>query len=189
MDSNYQKYNNIFKLEEEYFEILFSVLKIRLIKKSEYFLKQGECCNHFLFVKSGLLRSFHVNEAGNDISYNFHFNGAIFSEYESLLHSKKSTLSIQSIQDSELFTLHKEDLKKLYTIDPYWQIYGRKMKENLYLDSRKRIEDLLYRTPEIRYQNLVASSPHIFKFVAQKHIASYLGITPQSLSRIKKRIG
>ncbi|WP_426473869.1 Crp/Fnr family transcriptional regulator [Chryseobacterium balustinum] len=188
MDDNFQQYKNVFRLDTFYFDQLFPLLKIRRIKKSEYFIRQGDHCQYFAFVKHGSLRSFHINEEGNDISYNFHFSGQSFTEYESLLQNKESALNIQALEDSELFLLHKEDLKNLYSIDPYWQAYGRQMKEFLYMDSKKRIEDLLYHSPEKRYKNLLEKSPHIFRIVPQKYIASYLGITPQSLIRIRKRI-
>ncbi|MEJ5145290.1 Crp/Fnr family transcriptional regulator [Sphingobacterium sp. MYb388] len=188
MDNNFKLYSNIFHLSEFHFDKFFPLLKTRLIEKSGYFLRQGDRCQYFAFVKSGTLRSFHINDKGADISYNFHFSGQPFTEYESLLSNKECTLNIQAVEDSELFLLHKDDLKNLYSVDSYWLSYGREMKEMLYLESRKRIEDLLYFDPETRYTNLLKKSPHIFRFIPQKYIASYLGITPQSLSRIRKRI-
>ncbi|MCV9929799.1 cyclic nucleotide-binding domain-containing protein [Flavobacterium sp. LS1R49] len=188
MSDNFQKYGSLFQVDAEHFDEFFSQLKSITLEKSEFFLQQEGKCEYIGFVKNGTLRSFHNNENGNDISFNFHFNNQFFTDYESLLFDKKSKLNIQAIHKSELFLLHKDDLKKLYTKGIYWQEFGRKTKEKLYLDAKKRIEDLLYYSPEQRYTNLLKESPLIFQEVHQKHIASYLGITPQSLSRIRKRI-
>ncbi len=97
-------------------------------------------------------------------------------------------MNIKAVTDAEVLLLHKEDLQKLYQKDTYWQEFGRKMTEVIYLGAKRRIEELLYYSPEIRYNNLLAENPQIFQLVAQKHIASYLGIKPPSLSRIRRRI-
>lgn len=188
MSDNFQKYGNLFQVDQEHFDDLFSVLKSTTLEKSDFFLQQEEKCEYIGFIKNGTLRSFHSGENGNEISFNFHFNNQFFTDYESLLFDKKSKLNIQAIHKSELFLLHKDDLKALYNKGIYWQEFGRKTKEKLYIDAKKRIEDLLYFTPEKRYTNLLNENPLIFQEINQKHVASYLGITPQSLSRIRKRI-
>ncbi|MFH6998827.1 Crp/Fnr family transcriptional regulator [Flavobacterium sp. FlaQc-57] len=188
MSDNFQKYGDLFQVDKEHFDDLFSVLKSTTLEKSDFFLQQEEKCEYIGFIKTGTLRSFHSGENGNEISFNFHFKNQFFTDYESLLFDKKSKLNIQAIHKSELFLLHKDDLKALYNKGIYWQEFGRKTKEKLYIDAKKRIEDLLYFTPEKRYINLLNENPLIFQEINQKHVASYLGITPQSLSRIRKRI-
>jgi CRP-like cAMP-binding protein len=188
MSDNFQKYGSLFQVDEEHFDEFFSQLKSITLEKSEFFLQQEEKCQYIGFVKNGTMRSFYNNENGNDVSFIFHFNNQFFTDYESILCDKKSKLNIQAIHKSELLLLHKDDLQKLYNKDAYWQEFGRKMTEKLYLDAKKRIEDLLYYTPEKRYKNLLKENPLVFQQIHQKHIASYLGITPQSLSRIRKRI-
>lgn len=188
MSDNFQKYGKLFQVDAEHFEEFFSLLKSITLEKSDFFLQQEEKCQYIGFVKDGTMRSFYNNENGNDISFIFHFKNQFFTDYESILCDKKSNLNIQAIHKSELLLLHKDDLQKLYNKEAYWQEFGRKMTEKLYLDSKKRIEDLLYYTPEKRYTNLLKENPLVFQEIHQKHIASYLGITPQSLSRIRKRI-
>jgi CRP-like cAMP-binding protein len=97
-------------------------------------------------------------------------------------------LNIQALENSTVFLLSKNDLESLYLKDKYWQNFGKRMTERIYLSAKKRVEDLLYYSPEKRYLNLLTDNPLIFQKIPQKFIASYLGITPQSLSRIRKRI-
>lgn len=96
-------------------------------------------------------------------------------------------MNIKALKDSEIMLLHKDDLQKLYQKEAYWQEFGRKMTEVIYLSAQKRIEELLYYVPERRYYNLLSETPQVFQLIPLKHIASYLGIKPQSLSRIRNR--
>lgn len=111
----------------------------------------------------------------------------IFTDYESILQNVKSKMNIKALKDSEIMLLHKDDLQKLYQKEAYWQEFGRKMTEVIYLSAQKRIEELLYYVPERRYYNLLSENPQVFQLIPLKHIASYLGIKPQSLSRIRNR--
>jgi CRP-like cAMP-binding protein len=97
-------------------------------------------------------------------------------------------MNIQAIEDCEILLLQKDDLQKLYKKEAYWQQFGRVMSEKIYLDAKKRIDDLLCYSPENRYLNLLKKEPILVQKIAQKHIASYLGVTEQSLSRIRSRI-
>ncbi|WP_229660169.1 MULTISPECIES: Crp/Fnr family transcriptional regulator [Flavobacteriaceae] len=188
MNDNFQKYGDLFQVDLEHFDEFYGLLKERTLKKSEFFLKQGKKCKHLGFVKSGTLRSFYINESGEDQSFNIHSKNQFFTDYESILNNKTSKLNIQALRKTEMLLLHKNDLQKLYLKEAYWQEFGRKMAERIYLDAIKRIENLLYFSAEKRYINLLEESPEIFRNVPQKHIASYLGITPQSLSRIRRRL-
>ena len=134
------------------------------------------------------MRSYYINENGDDISFIFHFDNQFFADYESILCNSVSYLNIQAMEDSELLLLDKNDLQNLYEKEMYWQKFGRLMTEKIYLDTKKRLENLLYYSPEKRYTNLLEENPLVFEKIPQKYIAGYLGITPQSLSRIRKRI-
>ncbi|AQX11018.1 Crp/Fnr family transcriptional regulator [Elizabethkingia meningoseptica] len=184
---NYETYGPLFLVDKEHYAEFCGLLKKISLKRSEYFLKEGELCEYLGFLKSGLMRTFYNNENGADINFNFHFNHHFFTDYESILKGVKSKMNIKALEDSEILLLHKDDLQKLYQKEAYWQEFGRKMTEVIYLSAKKRIEELLYYSPEKRYSNLLTENPQIFQLVAQKHIASYLGIKPQSLSRIRNR--
>lgn len=185
---NFENYGKIFKVDKVHFDEFTNLLKEKTIQKSEYFLEFGKTCNHLGFVVNGTLRSFYISEEGVEKSFNFHTNNHFFTNYESFLQNTPSKMFIQAVENTEVLLLHKIDLKKLFKKEFYWQEFGRIMAEIMFLESQKRIEDLLYFSPEKRYLELLEKNPNIFQKIPQKHIASYLGITPQSLSRIKKRI-
>lgn len=188
MIDNFKKYGELFQVDHEHFEEFFSLLKHKSLLKSEFFLKQGDKCKYLGFIKNGTLRSFYINDQGREINFGFYFENDFFTDYESILCDKVSNMNIQAIEDCEILLLHKDDLQKLYKKEAYWQQFGRVMSEKIYLDAKKRIDDLLCYSPENRYLNLLKKEPILLQKIAQKHIASYLGVTEQSLSRIRSRI-
>lgn len=183
----YAKYGPLFLVDEAHYAEFCAYLQEATYKKSEFFLREGDTCSYLGFLKTGFMRTFYISENGEDVSFNFHFDNHFFADYESILCNTRSRMNIKAVTDSEVLLLHKNDLQKLYQKDAYWQEFGRKMGEVIYLNAKKRIEELLYYSPERRYQNLLAENSGIFQLVAQKHIASYLGVKPQSLSRIRSR--
>jgi len=177
-------FENDTKRQQEFTSLLIH----KKIRKSSYFLKSNEECNYLGIVVTGTLRSYYVNELGDEISFLFHLEGQFFTDYESVLLNSLSNLNIQALEDTEVLMIHKEDLFQLYQKDIFWQEFGRKITEEIYLSAKKRVENLLFYSPEKRYLNLLLENNMIFQKVQQKYIASYLGIKPQSLSRIRKRL-
>ncbi|MDH6254276.1 CRP-like cAMP-binding protein [Chryseobacterium sp. H1D6B] len=188
MLDNYKKYGELFQVDLEHFEEFFSLLEYRKIDKSEFFLKQGDKCRYLGFIKSGTIRSFYINDQGREINFSFHFENDFFTDYESILCDSLSNINIQTVENCEILLLNKEDLQTLYQKEAYWQQFGRIMSEKIYLDAKKRIEDLLCNSPEKRYLNLLKKDPIVVQKIPLKYIASYLGVTEQSLSRIRGRI-
>ncbi|WP_172278847.1 Crp/Fnr family transcriptional regulator [Chryseobacterium sp. LAM-KRS1] len=188
MSNNYTKYGTLFQVDQEHFGEFFSLLKDTYLLKSDFFLKQGEKCKYLGFIKSGTIRSFYINDQGREINFGFYFENEFFTDYESILCDTVSNMNIQAIEHCEILLLSKDDLQNLYKKEAYWQKFGRMMSEKIYLDAKKRIDDLLCYSPENRYLNLLKRNPMLVQKIAQKHIASYLGITEQSLSRIRSRI-
>ncbi|KQC00826.1 Crp/Fnr family transcriptional regulator [Pedobacter sp. Hv1] len=188
MTENFNKYGASFFVDEAHFEELFLLLKSVTLKKNNFFLKSGEKCKYLGFVESGTMRSYYINENGIEKNFDFYFDRNFFTDYESILCNTKSNLNIQALEETKILLLNKEDLQKLYLKEAYWQEFGRVMAERIFLNAKKRIEDLLYYSPERRYTNLLKEAPLVFEKIPQKLIASYLGITPQSLSRIRNRI-
>lgn len=188
MIENNLKYNEILKVEPLYYSDIFPHLKTRVLEKGAFYLKAGNKCNHFAFVISGILRCYGIDQNGIDRSFGFHFSSEPFADYQSLLKDEISKFHIEALEKSEILLIHKDDLKSLYKKNPYWQEYGRLLKESLFISLNTRTIELLQTTPEERFNNLIKSNSKLFMYVSQKYIASYLGITPQSLSRLRKRI-
>ncbi|HCA05953.1 Crp/Fnr family transcriptional regulator [Chryseobacterium sp.] len=180
----YAVYGSLFLVDEEHYKEFCGYLKKVTFKKADFFLREGEYCQHLGFLKCGLMRSFY----DRDINVNFHLENSLITDYDSVLYGVKSKMNIKAIEDSEVFLLHKDHLQSLYHKEAYWQEFGRKIAEAVYLHAKKRIEGLLCISPEQRYHQLLLENPKILQLVFQKHIAGYLGIQPQSLSRIRKRL-
>ncbi|AZA76956.1 Crp/Fnr family transcriptional regulator [Chryseobacterium sp. G0186] len=188
MSDHYTKYGELFQVDQEHFDEFYALLKNTRLLKSSFFLKQGEKCRYLGFIKKGTIRSFYINDQGREINFGFYFENDFFTDYESILCDTVSNMNIQALESCEILLLSKDDLQALYQKEAYWQKFGRVMSEKIYLDAKKRIDDLLCLSPENRYLNLLQKEPLLFQKIAQKHIASYLGITEQSLSRIRGRI-
>jgi hypothetical protein len=110
------------------------------------------------------------------------------TDYESFISEQSAKLSIQSLTDAEVILLDRSGLIKLYETSFYWNKFGRIISEQIFLNSKRRTEDLLFKSPKERYLQLIEKQPNFFQLYSLKHIASYLGITPQSLSRIRKQL-
>lgn len=164
-----------------------STITLRRLRKGEKLLKAPEVNHYIAFVNSGALRTFY-NRDGNDTTFFFFFENSLVTEYDSFLTQRESQFSIEAIEDCELLVLHSNDLQHLYQNVTDGQLVGRLVAQHLYVLLQRRTASLLFETAEQRYRHLVSSNSPILQRVNQYHIASYLGVKPQSLSRIRKRL-
>ncbi len=181
-------YATLLQLDSLHWDELAPKLTSVTLAKHDFLLQPGAICHHLGFVVNGTLRTFYVDSAGNDVSFLFHWTGQLFTNYESVLTRQPSTLAIQALEPTTVQLIHRDDLFALYETSMYWQRFGRIMADQIFLTARQRINDLLFLSPEERYLALLSQQPTVFQKIPQKYIATYLGITPQSLSRIRKRI-
>ncbi|MFC3197593.1 Crp/Fnr family transcriptional regulator [Parapedobacter deserti] len=188
----YNILQSLLEIEVNAFDKFYSLLRFTDVKKKDFVLKEGDTCKFIGLVQKGTLRTFYVNENGEEVSFLFHFNQQIedivFTDYESFLLDTPSKLNIQALENSTVCFIGYDDWQRLCNENDYWLLFSKKMTEKVYLASKRRVEDLLYYSPENRYLKLLKDNPLLFQKISQKLIASYLGITPQSLSRIRKRI-
>lgn len=115
-------------------------------------------------------------------------NGDFFGDYESYLTGRRSRFIIEAMMDTEVLLYDKQDLNRLIDSDMFWLRFSRTIPDVCFLEAKRRVEDLLFYGPEERYFRLLNKMPEIVQKIPLKYISSYLGITPQSLSRIRKRI-
>jgi CRP-like cAMP-binding protein len=162
-------------------------LRRRNLKKGEYLLKAGDVCQHVSFINYGSFRVYNLIK-GEDTTSNFHFEGNYVTDYSSFLTQQPSDDFIIALDDAEVMELHYNDLQPLYEKVPAWQKFGRLMAEFLYLKVSERAKSLLFDSPEELYIRLMKERPKVIENMPQRYIASYLGIQPESLSRIRKRI-
>lgn len=188
----YHKLQYLLEIEATLFDEFYSLLQYIQVQKNDFVLREGEKCKFIGLVAEGSLRTFYVNEKGEEVNFLFHFNQRIedivFVDYESFLLDIPSKLNIQALESSVVGFISYNDWQRLCNESIYWLHFSKRMTEKVYLSAKGRIEDLLYYSPENRYLKLLKDNPSIFQKIPQRYIASYLGITPQSLSRIRKRI-
>ena len=158
----------------------------RKIPSKTILLSEGEIANQLYFIKKGCLRIW-FNKDGKDITFQFFFEGGAVASIDSFLSNKPSMFTIESIEPSIILSINKDNFEQLlqtYTElkDGFQEILYQRFSNyaQLFLS---RIKD----TPQERYQELITNHPEIIKRVPQHYIASYLGITPISLSRIRNR--
>jgi len=172
---------------DEEWQMMQRLLTRRHLKKGEFVLRAGEICNHVTFINAGYVRIFNqVNE--EELTINFAFEGNFITDFASLLPRKPSTDNIVAMDDLEILQLHYQDMQMLYEKAMVWQKFGRLIAEYVLLFVVERNKGLLFLSPEERYLKLMKERPKVMANVPLKYIASYLGITPEALSRIRKRI-
>lgn len=154
------------------------------LKKNKDLQSIGHTCKIIYFMKKGAARIYYFKD-GTDVTESFFFENNIIARVESLFSGKPSRKAIQVLEDSELLAINANELFKLYDTYPEIERLFRKIFEAAYVDTVNRIEGIQFHTAEERYDSLLQEAPNVLKRVPLKYIASYLGITQVSLSRIR----
>lgn len=167
--------------------ILTGLFKRITLKSGEYFLEEGKLCRYVGFIEEGLVR-YHMNDSGIEKTLYFGKEGEFVSNYQSFLPREVSDTSIQAIEDTTLRVITYADLQQLYLKISEGEKLGRLAIENVFVSSLKQLKSFYKDAPAERYQQFLQSYPDLAQRVPQYYIASYVGIKPQSLSRIRKRL-
>jgi len=149
-------------------------------------LRNGEICRYVTFINKGLLRYYYLSD-GREICTGFLAENSYVSEYASFLTQQPAAANIDALEDCELLHLSYSDMQWMYRHYPVMETFGRRMAENLFIEVSNHNSRLLGNTPEERYSWLIAHRPFIIQRVPQYMIASWLGISPEHLSRIRKK--
>jgi len=125
---------------------------------------------------------------GKEISLAFVCENMYFGDYASFLSHKSAVINIDALEDCELINLSFDDMQAIYQSNPIFQIFGRKLAENLFIELSRKTNELLVMSAEERYLYLMRNEPYIIQRVPQYMIASYIGISPEHLSRIRRNL-
>jgi CRP-like cAMP-binding protein len=173
---------------DEEWSVLRTSMRTNPIAKKQVFVRLGEVSNTVGFVIAGSLRQYYITPENDERTTYFFFEGALVGGYLSFVAKKPSLVAIEAMEDTHILTFPYSALEALYDLYPAWERFGRKIAEYLVLGLEERLVEHLMYSPEERYERLLTSHrTKIIERVPQQYIASYLGITPVSLSRIRAR--
>ena len=179
----FKYFQKFISLDEGCKEALEKICSNIYLKKGENLQYFGQTCKTIYFIKSGVARIYYYKD-GVDITESFSFEGDIIARVESLFTGNPSQKAIQVLEDTEIIAINANQLFSLYDFHPQIERLFRLIFEAGYVETVKRIESIQFHTAEERYQALL-QKPNLLQRIPLKHIASFLGITQVSLSRIR----
>ncbi|ACU63544.1 putative transcriptional regulator, Crp/Fnr family [Chitinophaga pinensis DSM 2588] len=157
----------------------------RYLKKKEHLLQEGEICRHSGFVVKGCLRTYRVDEEGKEHTLKFVIENWWAYEPESYSNGTPSAFNIQALEDTELILCLKDDFQYLLERIPNLRVLTEKLQSNSFNASQQRIYHQIGHSPEERYKSFIAEYPDIFNRVPLHMLASYLGMSRETITRIR----
>ena len=157
------------------------------LEQGEHLLISGNTCRHVSIIESGLVR-YYITDGNEENTYYFSSESEFVCDYESFLPQVPSSKNIQALENTQIYQISHYNLQQLYLRLTHGERLGRLAIEQVFVDAIKQITSLYNDSPEVRYQQFIRYYPKIVQRVPQYYIASYVGVKPQSLSRIRKRI-
>lgn len=184
MKQLFQFFQHFNTLSKEAEKAITDIITILTIDKKKELQSIGHTCKTIYFINKGCARIYYLKD-GIDITESFSFENNIIVRVESLFTGKPSQKAIEILEDAEIIAINAQQLFKLYDTYPAVERLFRKIFEAAYVETVNRIEGIQFHTAEERYNALIAQTPNVLMRVPLKYIASYLGITQVSLSRIR----
>lgn len=188
MQQMYQLLQKQADISEEDWSLFSSRFEQKIYPAKTFYLKAGETENYLTFVDRGLLRFYVEDKDGNETTVGFSFEGWFMSVFSSFYTRKPSVIYAETLVETCLWRMHYDDLQEMYSQLKIVERIGRLATEQLLLLKSERELSFLTKSAEERYLDLFNKAPHLLQQVPLKYLASYIGVTPQALSRIRKRI-
>jgi len=187
---NFKDYlKSLVDINEPDWSFFSSFLQKMEVAKKTTLLSLGQIENYIYFIEEGKVRLFiPKEEEEKDITLGFSFKGELISAYDSFLTQTPSLYQLETLTKTTLWSISFNDLQEVYKNTAVGNTIGRFISEKLFLIKSKREQSLLNHTSEQRYLNIFKERPNLIEQIPLKYIASYIGVTPQALSRIRKRI-
>jgi CRP-like cAMP-binding protein len=187
-------YANLIKAIERFIRLdntetalLEKLFTVKQFSKGDFFLKEGQVCKDVGFIEKGIVRYF-INHEGEELNYGFGQDNNFVCNYESFLDHSPSSKNIQFIEPATLLSISYDNLQVMYEGLREGQRFGRLVCEQIFVESLRQITSFYTDQPEQRYIHFIRSYPDLQQRIPQYHISSYVGVKPQSLSRIRKRL-
>jgi CRP-like cAMP-binding protein len=188
MKDQIKKYfNRYVDFNDREIDEIFSKLTPKTFERKDYLLKEGQVCKSNYFIISGLVRSFYVDNKGSEKITQFALDNWWVTNMESYIKSTPSYSSIQAIEKTTVLIINKEELEKLYKTIPKLERFFRMITENMLIAIQRKNDIYFQMKSKDRYDDLITSFPLFAQRVPQYMIASYLEITPEYLSMLRKK--
>jgi len=179
---NISRFITLTSEEEQYFT---SILRLKKLKKKQYLLQEGDITRHEYFVNKGCLRTYTIDEKGQEHIIQFAIEDWWTGDMYSFLTQTPARYTIDALEDAELLSLEKNAMEELYIKIPKFEKFFRHLLQNAFIAGQSRIIDMISLSADDRYCNFVTQYPSMERRLPKKQIASYLGIKPESLSRLR----
>jgi CRP-like cAMP-binding protein len=175
-------------LTEEEQEIFKRYLTPKKLRKRQYLLQEGDICKYSAFVEKGALRAYTVDEKGSEYIVQFAVEGWTIADLYSYITGEPATYNIEALEDSELLLISNTAQEELIKQIPQYEHFIRLQMQGAYIALQRRLTAMVTLSTEERYTNLINTYPDIVQRVPQHMIASYLGLTPETLSRARRQM-
>lgn len=175
-------------LSEEDIDVLKRSFIPKKVRKRQYILNAGDVCQYITFVDKGMLRSFTVDDEGSEYVVQFAIEGWWISDVGSFVSGKEALYNIEALEDCELLYLSKSKMDELVKLVPVMERFFRLLMQNNIVALQRRVVAYMSLSAEEKYLKLMEVAPDIMQRASQQHIASYLSITPETLSRVRRKV-
>ncbi|WP_028982377.1 Crp/Fnr family transcriptional regulator [Sporocytophaga myxococcoides] len=172
-------------LTEDEIETFITMVETCDLERGEYFIRDGNICNVVAYIESGILRSFYTTPKGEEMTYCISFQNSFMTAYSSFITGLPTMENVQAITPVRLLLLQKKDIDKISETSTNWLKFTKLMAEKEYLELEKRVFSYQRESAKERYENLLLTRPQYIEQIPLKYLASYLGITPRHLSRLR----
>jgi CRP-like cAMP-binding protein len=177
---------NLYQLPEESLDALAAHCKKLELPKGDYLVNEGSVCRNLYFIERGSVRGYYLVEE-KELTYWFAFENDFFTSFHSFITQTPSVEKLQTLEDSILWSISRDALYRLYDKFPPIERLGRIVCENYYIRLDERLVKSQFKTAPELYQDLITNHPHILQRVPLGYIASFLGISQETLSRIRSK--
>lgn len=182
------KISQYISLDNEDIELIQTSFHYKKVEKNTSIIEPNKKTPYAFFINSGYSRYFKVLDSGEELIIHLYTPGNFATSLNSFFLDMKAEEELQAITDCEILYISKTELEELYSHSPKWERFGRKLMEVFLIEKEEKIIELLSLTAQEKYSKLLKANPDIIQNVPVKYIASFIGIQPESLSRIKKQI-